>query len=136
MAVAAAVLAATPALAGCPANGQVFGVVEIGGKGIKATLSRIVSAPGAGRDACDIELLKELEPYNADPVDPDQQAQAIADIGRQQDNLVAAMKAVEGDLNDAQHAKITRLLVELSAYNVMRLLNELQSRRLEKAFGK
>jgi len=56
------------------------------------------------------------------------------ELERQQESLTRAMKAVEGDLNDAQHAKITRLLVELSAYNIMRLLHELQGRRLEKAF--
>ena len=56
------------------------------------------------------------------------------ELERQQEHLIRAMKAVEGDLNDAQHAKITRLLVELSAYNIMRLLHELQGRRLEKAF--
>jgi len=56
------------------------------------------------------------------------------ELERQQESLTRAMKAVEGDLNDAQHAKVTRLLVELSAYNIMRLLHELQGRRLEKAF--
>ena len=45
------------------------------------------------------------------------------------------MKAVEGDLNDSQHAKVTRLLVELSAYNIMRLLHELQQARLERGFN-
>jgi hypothetical protein len=58
------------------------------------------------------------------------------ELHRQQESLIHAMKAVEGDLNDAQHAKVTRLLVELSAYNIMRLLHELQGRRLEKAFSK
>jgi hypothetical protein len=58
------------------------------------------------------------------------------ELERQQESLVNAMKAVEADLNDAQHAKVTRLLVELSAYNIMRMVHELQARRLEKAFGK
>jgi hypothetical protein len=58
------------------------------------------------------------------------------ELERQQESLIAAMKAVEGDLNDVQHAKVTRLLVELSAYNIMRLLHELHARRLEKAFSK
>jgi hypothetical protein len=57
------------------------------------------------------------------------------ELERQQESLVAAMKAVEADLNDEQHAKVTRLLVELSAYNIMRLLHELHSSRLQKAFG-
>ena len=58
------------------------------------------------------------------------------ELDRQQESLVTAMKAVEADLNDAQHAKVTQLLVELSAYNIMRLVHELQTRRLEKGFGK
>jgi hypothetical protein len=68
--------------------------------------------------------------------------QAMADgviekkeLERQQDSLVAVMKEVENLLNDDQHGKVTRLLVEMSAYNVMRLLHELQSRHLQKAIG-
>ncbi|MCW5977899.1 MAG: hypothetical protein KIT09_07465 [Bryobacteraceae bacterium] len=57
------------------------------------------------------------------------------ELEQQQASVVAAMKEVEGTLNDAQHAQVTRLLVELSAYNIMRLLHELQSQRLQKAFG-
>lgn len=67
--------------------------------------------------------------------------QAMADgvvekreLEQQQSSLVAAMKAVESGLDDAQHAKVTRLLVELSAYNVMRLLHELQTLRVQKTF--
>lgn len=57
------------------------------------------------------------------------------ELERQQDSLVDAMKAVEADLSDEQHAKVTRLLVELSAYNIMRLLHELHATRLQRAFG-
>lgn len=56
-----------------------------------------------------------------------------AELEKQQSSVVEAMKAVEADLNDEQHAKITRLLVELSAYNIMRLLHELQLTRRENA---
>jgi predicted transcriptional regulator len=59
-----------------------------------------------------------------------------AELEKQQSSLVKAMKDVEGTLNDSQHEKVTRLLVELSAYNVMRLLHELQQTRLERAFSK
>ena len=55
------------------------------------------------------------------------------ELGKQQESLVEAMKAVEGDLNDEQHAKVTRLLEELSAYNIMRLLHELQHARREQS---
>jgi len=59
-----------------------------------------------------------------------------AELEKQQTSVVHAMKAVQGDLNDAQHEKVTRLLVELSAYNIMRLLHELQQTRLQRAFSK
>jgi hypothetical protein len=55
-----------------------------------------------------------------------------AELEKQQTSLVAVMRDVQKDLNDAQHEKVTRLLVELSAYNVMRLLHELQQARLER----
>src|SRR5580704_8207633 len=57
------------------------------------------------------------------------------ELEKQQSSVVEAMKAVEGDLNDEQHAKITRLMVELSAYNIMRLLHELQRSRRERVFN-
>jgi hypothetical protein len=58
-----------------------------------------------------------------------------AELEKQQSSVVEAMTAVESDLNDEQHAKVTRLLVELSAYNIMRLLHELQQTRRERAFN-
>ena len=58
-----------------------------------------------------------------------------AELEKQQSSVIAAMQAVEADLNDDQHAKITRLLVELSAYNIMRLLHELQLSRRQQAFN-
>jgi len=58
-----------------------------------------------------------------------------AELEKQQSSVVQAMKTVQGDLNDAQHEKVTRLLVELSAYNIMRLLHELQHTRLQRAFA-
>ena len=59
-----------------------------------------------------------------------------AELEQQQSSVVRAMKAVQGDLNDAQHEKVTRLLIEMSAYNVMRLLHELQQTRLQRSFAK
>ena len=70
-------------------------------------------------------------------------AQAMADgviekheLEKQQSALTAVMREVEAMLNDEQHAKVTRLLVELSAYNIMRLLHELQAERLQRAFSR
>jgi hypothetical protein len=57
------------------------------------------------------------------------------ELEQQQETLVETMRAVEADLTDEQHAKVTRLLVELSAYNIMRLLHELHAARIQKAFN-
>ena len=57
------------------------------------------------------------------------------ELKAQQERLVKSMRAVEGELSDAQHEKVTRLLMELSAYNIMRLVHEMQSERL-RAFTK
>ena len=55
------------------------------------------------------------------------------ELSGQEQRLVAAMKKVEADLNDDLHANVTSVLVELTAYNIMRLLHELQSERLRMA---
>ncbi len=58
-----------------------------------------------------------------------------AELEKQQSSVVAAMKDVEGELNDEQHAKVTRLMIELSAYNIMRLLHELHQTRPERSLS-
>jgi hypothetical protein len=65
-------------------------------------------------------------------------AQSLADgaidakeLATQEQNLVAAMKAVEGTLNDQQHQGVTKLLAELTAYSVMRTLHELAQARVQ-----
>jgi hypothetical protein len=58
-----------------------------------------------------------------------------AELDKQQSSVVSAMKAVEGELSDQQHAKITRLMIELSAYNIMRLLHELHRTRPERTLS-
>jgi hypothetical protein len=55
------------------------------------------------------------------------------ELATQEKNLAAAMKAVEGSLNDDQHAKVTRLLAELTAYSVMRTLHEMAQARVQQA---
>jgi hypothetical protein len=57
------------------------------------------------------------------------------ELGDQERRLVAAMKTVDAALNDDLHAKVTTLLVELTAYDVMRLLHELQAERTRIAFA-
>ena len=67
-------------------------------------------------------------------------AHAIADgvisqseLDKQEDNLKAAMRAVESELSDDQHAKVTKLLAELTAYSVMRTLHEMAHARVQQA---
>ena len=55
------------------------------------------------------------------------------ELDGQEKRLVDAMKAAESLLNDDQHSKVTTVLVELTAYNIMRLLHELQAERTRMA---
>ena len=58
------------------------------------------------------------------------------ELAGQEERLVEAMKALEGLLTDEQHNAATKALVELTAYNIMRLLHELHSERARMAFSK
>ena len=58
------------------------------------------------------------------------------ELAGQEQRLVAAMKHLEVDLSDELHTKVTNVLVELTAYNVMRLLHELHAERARMVFGK
>jgi hypothetical protein len=55
------------------------------------------------------------------------------ELATQEQNLVSAMKAVEGSLDDDLHAKVTRLLAEVAAYSVMRTLHEMAQARVQNA---
>lgn len=55
------------------------------------------------------------------------------ELKKQEGNLIAAMRAAEGTLNDEQHALVTKLLVELTAYNVMGALHELAASQVRSA---
>lgn len=54
------------------------------------------------------------------------------ELDTQNKAVVAAIKAVQDQLSDEQHAKVTTLLVELTALNVMATLHELASVRAER----
>jgi len=56
-----------------------------------------------------------------------------SELAKQEDNLKAAMRAVEGDLDDAQHAKVTKLLAELAAYTVMQLMHDMAKAKIQRA---
>jgi predicted transcriptional regulator len=58
------------------------------------------------------------------------------ELDGQEKRLVDAMKTVESSLSDEQHARVTTVLVELTAYNIMRLLHELQAERARLAVGR
>jgi hypothetical protein len=58
------------------------------------------------------------------------------ELAGQEQRLMAAMKQIEPQLGDDLHAGVTKLLVELTAYNVMRLLHELHAERARMAFGR
>jgi hypothetical protein len=57
------------------------------------------------------------------------------ELANQEQRLVSAMKTLESQLSDDQHAKVTTVLVEMTAYNVMRLLHELHAERARIAFS-
>jgi hypothetical protein len=69
----------------------------------------------------------QLEHFTASMADGNIDA---AELERQEQNLVAAMRAVESSLSDDQHAKVTRMLAELTAYSVMRTLHDLAAARV------
>jgi hypothetical protein len=57
------------------------------------------------------------------------------ELQSQEQRLTAAMKGLEPELSDELHAKVTAVMVELTAYNVMRLLHELNAERVRIGFA-
>jgi tape measure domain-containing protein len=56
-----------------------------------------------------------------------------AELEKQEENLKAAMRAVEASLDDATHAKVTKLLAELTAYAVMQVLHGMTQAKVQAA---
>jgi hypothetical protein len=56
------------------------------------------------------------------------------ELAGQEKRLKEAMKAVEPMLTDEQHGAVTRLLCELTAYDIMQLLHTLEQARPKTAF--
>src|SRR3954471_22394406 len=77
------------------------------------------------------EQIEKLESFTSALADGQVSKQ---ELGGQEQRLVAALKALEPELSDELHAKVTTALVELSAYNVMRLLHELRAEQTRLAF--
>jgi len=57
-----------------------------------------------------------------------------AEIQEQEARLVALMKEVEPLLDDQQHEKVTKLLCELTAYDLMQMLYRMQQARPRTVF--
>ena len=79
------------------------------------------------------EKLEKLDSFTSAMADGVVSKQELAG---QEERLVQAMKTLEATLSDELHATVTTVLVELTAYNVMRLLHELHSERARMACGK
>lgn len=77
------------------------------------------------------EQAQKLEPFLNAMADGQIDAH---EVKAQEDRLVAAMRAVEPLLNDDLHAKVTRLLVELSAYDLMQVLHSIHEARPKTRF--
>jgi hypothetical protein len=57
-----------------------------------------------------------------------------AELKAQESRLTALMKEVEPQLDDKLHAKVTQLLCELTAYDLMQTLHEMQKSRPKTVF--
>jgi hypothetical protein len=57
-----------------------------------------------------------------------------SEVKAQEAHLVALMQEVEPQLDDALHDKVTRLLCELTAYNLMQMIHAVQGARPKTAF--
>jgi hypothetical protein len=77
------------------------------------------------------EQAKRLESYLAAMADGHVDASELAN---QESRLIAAVKTVEPMLNDEQHSAVTRLLCELSAYDIMQLFHTLHEARPKTVF--
>jgi hypothetical protein len=56
------------------------------------------------------------------------------ELKAQEERLTALMKEVEPQLSDTLHDKVTQLLCELTAYDLMRMLHEMQQTRHKTVF--
>ena len=79
------------------------------------------------------ERVEKLESFTAAMADGVVDKQ---ELSGQEQRLIAAMKSLEPKLSPELHAQVTSVMIELTAYNVMRLLHELQAERARTAFAK
>jgi hypothetical protein len=77
------------------------------------------------------ERVEKLESFTAAMAD------GVVDrkeLDGQEQRLIAAMKTLEPKLNDELHGEVTKVMIELTAYNIMRLLHELRTEHARAAF--
>jgi hypothetical protein len=55
-----------------------------------------------------------------------------AELAKQEQLVAEAMRAVESTLDDATHAKVTRLLAEVTAYTVMQVLHDMAQAKVRR----
>ena len=56
------------------------------------------------------------------------------ELKKQEDRLVELMKEIEPNLDDEMHSKVTKLLCELTAYNIMEYTHAIQQARPKTQF--
>jgi hypothetical protein len=56
------------------------------------------------------------------------------EVRSQEERVVKLMKEIEPTMDDHQHAQMTQLLCELTAYDIMQMMHALQSSRPQRAF--
>jgi hypothetical protein len=76
--------------------------------------------------------MSQLEHFTQSLADGEVDAEELA---TQEKRLITAMREAEAVLDDAQHAKVTKLIAELAAYTVMELLHSMAKARVEKAIN-
>jgi predicted transcriptional regulator len=76
--------------------------------------------------------MNQLEHFTQSLADGEVDAEELA---TQENRLITAMREAEAVLDDAQHAKVTKLIAELAAYTVMELLHSMAKARVEKAIN-
>ena len=77
------------------------------------------------------DCARKLESFIAAMADGIVSADEVAD---QEERVVELMREIEPQLDDALHAKVTQLLCELTAFDIMRLLHSVQESRATATF--
>ena len=57
-----------------------------------------------------------------------------AELKAQEDRVTSLMREIEPKLDDALHAKVTQLLCELTAYDLMQVFSQMQHARPKTTF--